>query len=285
MLQGKSDMNFRILHIKPALRHCVSLMIQIEYKSENVVYRNFPTSSLSLTFNYGAKAQERTIENTEYTPNISLGGFQTNPIEYIPEGKTGLIIVKLKPFAKALLKDLNGQFTLYGNWDLSDIYHKYSNSLYQHLIEINDPNQRVTMVENYLEKIFGNKTPNPYALAAIEFYNQYKGRITVKNMAEKLGYSKKQFERFFVQTVGITPKKYARLIRFQESMQLISTGSQSLTQVALTAGYFDQAHFNKEFKQFTGGSPEAFIALSTELTKNAIPSQLERCQSNLTLHQ
>lgn len=276
-------MNFRIIPVKPSLMHCVEMMFQIENKSENVIYRNFPTANLSMTFNYGADALEKTEDIVNYTPSLSIGGFQVNPIEYIPKGITGLIIVKLKPHAKALLKNLHGPIQIYGNWDLSDLYHQNSSVLLERLTEINNADKRVEIVENYLDQIFTNKDLNPYALEAIRLFDQHRGQVTVKQVAEKLGYSKKQFERFFIHTVGLTPKKYSRLIRFQQSMQLISQSNLNLTQVALNAGYFDQAHFNKEFKQFTGNTPEAYKALSTSLNKHALPSQAGNCKTNLTI--
>jgi AraC-like DNA-binding protein len=72
------------------------------------------------------------------------------------------------------------------------------------------------------------------------------------------GYYKK-LERAFLRYVGYTPKYYSRIIRFNKALREISLQAASLTNVGYACGYFDQSHFIKDFRQFTGTTPKSFL--------------------------
>ena len=69
--------------------------------------------------------------------------------------------------------------------------------------------------------------------------------------------SKKQFERLFNELVGANPKEYARIVRFQKSLELLQHCPQDANQAQLACqcGYADQSHFIREFRQFSGHTP------------------------------
>jgi AraC-like DNA-binding protein len=80
------------------------------------------------------------------------------------------------------------------------------------------------------------------------------GRIPA--MAEKMGLSIRQFRRRFVQTVGVSPKLFGRIARFEAALERMGRSPDvSWTDVAYQFGYFDQMHMVHEFAQFTGGTP------------------------------
>lgn len=73
---------------------------------------------------------------------------------------------------------------------------------------------------------------------------------------QDLGLSERSLERLFLTYVGITPILYTRICRFQASLRLLRQGkARSLTDIAYTLGYFDQSHFIRDFKLFSGASP------------------------------
>ena len=74
------------------------------------------------------------------------------------------------------------------------------------------------------------------------------------------GYSKKQFIQQFKKYIGITPKKYQRILRFNEILKRINEGKFfSWVDVGLDCGYSDLAHFIKDFKAFSGMNPTKFL--------------------------
>ncbi len=74
-------------------------------------------------------------------------------------------------------------------------------------------------------------------------------------------YSERYIQKLFLDNVGITPKSFSNIHRFNKSLQLIQTADLPLTSIAYDCGYYDQAHFIKEFKKFTGLTPSEVRAL------------------------
>ena len=74
-----------------------------------------------------------------------------------------------------------------------------------------------------------------------------------------LGVSQRQFERLFVNRVGTRPKTFARIARFERAeREVLARNGMTLTDLSLALGYFDQSHFNREFKRLTSMSPGSF---------------------------
>lgn len=85
------------------------------------------------------------------------------------------------------------------------------------------------------------------------------GRASVDDIAAATGVSSRQVDRLFAHYLGIPPKTVDRILRFQGALRaLMHDPGGSLAEVAATAGYFDQAHFIKEFKRMTGGVPRGY---------------------------
>lgn len=80
-------------------------------------------------------------------------------------------------------------------------------------------------------------------------------------LADTACLGKKQFERVFFKTVGMNPKEYACVVRFQKAMWMMQCGSRDFAGIAFDCGYADQSHFNREFKRFSGLAPSALIKL------------------------
>ena len=83
-----------------------------------------------------------------------------------------------------------------------------------------------------------------------------RGQLNVAQLAADLGVSSRQLTRRFQHTVGLSPKEFARVSRFLHALRCLSGGQhRSLTETALACGYFDQAHFNHEFREMAGMAP------------------------------
>lgn len=83
--------------------------------------------------------------------------------------------------------------------------------------------------------------------------------IQMKTLAKSIEISTRQLERIFKSNVGIPPKLYSKLQRLQAAQSMLSSGQEdSLTQVALACGFYDQPHFCREFKRFSGVSPSNY---------------------------
>ena len=84
---------------------------------------------------------------------------------------------------------------------------------------------------------------------------------SVIDVAREAGLTRRRFSQLFREQIGITPKLYCRLHRFQEVVQQIASGvSVDWADVALAGGYCDQAHLSHEFREFSGLSPGSYLA-------------------------
>lgn len=102
-------------------------------------------------------------------------------------------------------------------------------------------------------------TPRPAITYAIHEFNH--GSQTISSITEQIGFSPQWFRRIFREEVGLSPKVYYRVQRFQQSLRLIAPGKDiDWASIALTCGYFDQAHFIHDFQAFTGFSPTAYVS-------------------------
>ncbi len=100
--------------------------------------------------------------------------------------------------------------------------------------------------------------PVPTALdQAIRAFERTHGVLPVTTAAALQGKSLRQFERDFRTTVGVTPKLFGRIQRFQRARALLSQPALSLADIASELGYTDQSHMSHEFVRFTGQTPAA----------------------------
>ena len=84
------------------------------------------------------------------------------------------------------------------------------------------------------------------------------GAVSIARLREQTGWSKTRLSSAFHEQVGVTPKLYARIIRFNRALRLIHTQQSTLAEVAADAGYYDQPHLNSEFRELSGFTPTEF---------------------------
>ena len=86
------------------------------------------------------------------------------------------------------------------------------------------------------------------------------GQVNVAQLAGHLGVSGRQLTRRFRHTIGLSPKEFARVSRFLHAVRCLRLREpRTLTETALACGYFDQAHFNHEFREMAGMAPGEFF--------------------------
>ena len=118
--------------------------------------------------------------------------------------------------------------------------------------------QRVALVEQFLLSELKNSSPDFLVSDALKKIRLAEGQIRIKDLIKPLYISRDPFEKRFRQATGTSPKQFAGIVRLRNLIDNYS-GNTSLTDIAHTAGYFDQAHFIKDFKSFTGHAPLDFF--------------------------
>ncbi|MDP1817292.1 MAG: helix-turn-helix transcriptional regulator, partial [Leadbetterella sp.] len=141
---------------------------------------------------------------------------------------------------------------------LDDIFEKNKLSeVAEKLASVNTDLQRIKIVENFLLTQLKDIQTDKLIIEAVKLIYQSNGTIRIKELNEKLLISQSPFEKRFRKVVGTTPKKIASIIRFNKILDQLDY-SKSLIEICYENNFFDQAHFIKDFKKFTGATPENF---------------------------
>jgi AraC-like DNA-binding protein len=130
------------------------------------------------------------------------------------------------------------------------------------------------LVRGLLRECRDAEAPVPSLRAAVDLIAHSGGTVAIDRVALATGVSHRWLERQFLATAGLPPKRYARIVRFNRAVrQLAAAPDLGGAMLALRHGYYDQAHFTREFKAFTGCAPRAFVTGRLgELTRHFVLS-------------
>ncbi|MFR0678794.1 DUF6597 domain-containing transcriptional factor [Dysgonomonas mossii] len=152
-----------------------------------------------------------------------------------------------------------GQF-FNSNIALSHLNKQLTNELQDKLSNSQSFEEKVEIAEFHLLQILSNVSINidfKKRQHLVNLISQSRGIISIDALVDESCLSRKQFERIFINQLGVSPKQYLKIIRFQSSLHHHSICPQSsLTELALQSGYYDQSHFINDVKSFTGSTPK-----------------------------
>ena len=118
----------------------------------------------------------------------------------------------------------------------------------------------ITLVEDFLFINLMEKSADYWLDNALNIlYNQRQNSNNLSRAIISSEKSVRQFQNMIKRSTGVSPKYFQRTARFQYTLRkLLSNSPNNFLNIALDHGYYDQAHFIKDFKQFTGETPEKF---------------------------
>ncbi len=229
--------------------------------SENAVeseYKVFPSSGLVIGFQY--KGQLATFKDNTENKLTSAGitGITDSYKIFKNSADIGTILVYFTEigFTHFASHPANELFNL--SLSLDDIFDKNAISeVEEKLITTTTNQQRIKIVEQFLVSQLKDIQVDKLIVEAVKLIYQSKGTIRIKELNEKLFISQSPFEKRFRKVVGTTPKKFASIIRFNSVLDNLNE-TKSLIEICYENNFFDQAHFIKDFKHFTGQTPEHF---------------------------
>jgi AraC-like DNA-binding protein len=139
---------------------------------------------------------------------------------------------------------------------LEDLWGRRATSMREELTELPSPEERL----DAFERMLAARLPTVRGLhpAVAHALQQFEATTSVHDVVRHSGYSHRRFIELFSRTVGLTPKMYCRVLRFQQVLRAGTGGLASLIDVAMANGYSDQSHFNREFREFTGVTPTEY---------------------------
>jgi AraC-like DNA-binding protein len=228
-----------------------------------VVDHAFATGCLEVMFTLDGNVWE-TKPNNQFikTSPIEVWGQVLKPLMFRISGYSKVFGIRFLPsapsfFFKEDISELNDRV-----FDLPGIQGNSINEIHSKLQYAKSVEQQIELMDNYLLKKLSERSKS---INKINLVQQVMDELTrkdffdnIENVAERYGITSRYLQKIFVQQTGMSPKLYSKINRFQNSLVLMGKQDSSLTDVAYSCGYFDQSHFIREFKSFTGFSPSGF---------------------------
>jgi AraC-like DNA-binding protein len=131
--------------------------------------------------------------------------------------------------------------------------------LEERLYEADWDEGKVAVVENFLISRMKPNEPDKIIHAALAIIHKRRGDIRIKDLAEQLHISQSPLEKRFRSAIGTSPKKFASIVRLKNLIAQYDP-TRNLGELGYEAGFYDQAHFIKEFRTFTGEAPENYFS-------------------------
>jgi len=158
---------------------------------------------------------------------------------------------------------------------LEDVWSASARSLRDRLREIEAPQARLRCMEDFLTERFGARLAQVRSSrhGAVEFalsrFRRAPGVSTVREVARCTGWSERRFSQVFRESVGLSPKVWCRIERFQRAVRMLHSGADMpWAELALNCGFYDQSHFANEFRAFSGVDASTYSALRSRWTNH-----------------
>ena len=149
---------------------------------------------------------------------------------------------------------------------LEDLWGHEARLLRERLLEAQTPEMKFQVLEEgLLARAFKPLERHRAVDFALALFRNIHTAPAMTELAEEIGISSRRFIQLFSNEVGLTPKLFARVRRFQQVLQMIHRGDNcDWVDLAAGCGYFDQAHFIHDFKAFAGINPTTYLVQKTE---------------------
>jgi AraC-like DNA-binding protein len=193
-------------------------------------------------------------------PRLGLTGLWDRPRQYEHSQNTGAVLVAFTATgAAALLRQPVDEF-FNGTIALDDILGGSAelNRVHERVAEASNHARRIQAVENFLVANTANARLDLLVSSAVSKIEAAHGRVRIEHLARRVGLSQSALERRFRRVAGASPKQFASIVRLRHVLHLRAKGA-DFTSISIEAGYCDQSHFIKDFKQMTGFAPESFF--------------------------
>lgn len=230
------------------------------YRCEQAT-RVLPAGKADLVFYYG----DPFLRGGAVLPRAEIAGQRSRPIDVRASGRTGILIANLFPWSAPGF--LPGSMAAFADrsTDLEDVLERASvRRLVARLVEAGTGDARVRLLEAFLLEHRKEGARDELVAAGAA---RLKGGAPLPEIAREQGLSSRQWRRRFEAEIGLPPKTFSRVMRFQRAAALRKSG-RDWGDVCLACGYYDQSHLIKEFREFAGTTFDRFDPGGTPLARH-----------------
>ncbi len=203
-----------------------------------------------------------TLEPLEKFTKVWVSGTHRNYISISAHQQSEMLVIQFKPagaflFLHCPLQELNDLVV-----PAKEIFGYEIMELREQIFVAEHPHTKFNLVSNWLEHRFDNKKEAPDYLLTFIDQIQKEPVSNLKQIIDNYPATQKQLIVHFKKYVGLTPKYYHRILRFNEILKKVNENENiSWTDIAYSCDYSDQSHFIKEFFLFSGFNPQEFIKM------------------------
>ena len=258
-------MDYQTFQPHPDLESLVSCYWTLEVPAENDAERQriIPDGCIELAFILGDDIKRYTTQDEFILqPRAMVLGQTIEPFYIEPTGYVNTFAIRFYPYGFANfvtmpIENLANKETpielLFGD--------NTAKELEQKIIQATDINQRIEIIENFLlDKLNQKTTIDNIVKMTIDALLSTNGSASINTILKEDLSKRRQLERNFKKQIGVSPKQLGKVIRIQTALKLLlNEQSDNLTNIAYQSEFYDQAHFIKDFKEFTGINPKEFL--------------------------
>ena len=248
----ENDNQFNIFPSHAGLRKYI-LYYNIVFPTQDMFmahYTLMPNACGTLSISFDGTAVIAELWGASLTP--TLLGMEPNSYHI-------LLLIQLSPYGLYQITHQNQVEFADKRLSLADIDTELFNSLHQAFIISKNVIELVNTCDNILYKRMEKHVVSDALLLASTVISDSHGQVQVREVARQSGYSERQLNRLFLTQIGMNIKNYVRLSRFNYVLKHIQTSPCFFAALSQQAGYFDQAHFDKDFKAISGVTPRKYL--------------------------
>jgi len=218
----------------------------------------FPIGCPQLIFHRRTRFYIQELESEQ--ARFSISGQVNFPARIQSSGDVETIVAVFYPHAIGTMFNIPVSSFYNEEIDGYSLGDKSLNVLADGVLNADDSTEAIKLIEKWLlsrltESGIYNFNRVGASLKQLFFDNS----ISVEAMAQRACLSRKQFERVFFNAVGMKPKEYSSVARFQKSLWLMQNGNRNFADIAYSCGYADQSHFIRECRRYSGTTPAELL--------------------------
>jgi AraC-like DNA-binding protein len=257
---------YRDIRPSACLRRFVASFWILEHDGEDdAPQRIVPDGHSELILNWRQSFESFRLGEWHNQPQCFLAGQIDGPLLLKPRGPAKMLGISFQPDGAARvfpqpMHELSGRFT-----PVEDLSRRLSCNL-DHVLESRDP---IAAVECALLSMLNvSRSGDLLVEEAVRRITLAKGGSDLAALSQELGLSIRQLERRFHATVGLPPKLFCRIQRFNNVFRVLGQGGRDWVETAVDCGYYDQAHLIRDCKRLSGNTPRVLMAEDGDLARH-----------------
>lgn len=264
-------MNYQTFEPNKNIRTLIKCYWTLESQKEENPERQtiVPDGCIEMIFHCG-DLYSQYLENGKsiIQPRCFVIGQLTRPLEIEPTGITGIFSVRFHPdgflpFTTIPIKEIENTAV-----SLEKMFDKIGLEIEHKILNANSTSERINHIETFLLNRLANiETIDRIVKSTVDTILTANGQFSVEELSKQININRRKLERKFSSAIGLSPKQLSKTVRLQATLKmLLNKKFTSLTALAYEGEYYDQAHFIKDFKEFTSLTPKEFYGKNLRMS-------------------